>query len=102
METFTNKKLEFFLLKVFVLTHVVVKYFAILHEHLHLQPIHLQLEIKVFDGVIMTAHLDASVITISRRWNLLVEALLDTRMIPSPVLVLRRFVWIALSILVRP
>jgi len=91
VEAFAIEQLEFLLLKVLHLTGVVRENLITITEQVHLKIIHLKLEIKVLDCVLVAAHLDACIIHISRCFDLLVEGLLDTRMLPGPCLV-HRFV----------
>jgi hypothetical protein len=84
MKPFANKKLELLLLQVFVFIHAIRCYLITIFDHVNLQLVHFKLQFKIFDGMEMTIHLDASIFKIRRCWNLLVEARLDTRMKPIP------------------
>ena len=90
--TLAIEQLQFLLLQVICLVGVVRDNLITILQHVHLEIIHLDLEIKVLDCLLVTDHLDACIFEISRCFDLLVEALLDTRMLPTPLIVVHRFV----------
>jgi len=85
------QKLELFLLKVFYFGLVVRHDLIAIMQEVGLKIIHLDLQVKVFDCLLVPDHFDASIFEISWRFDLLVEALLDTRMLPGPLIVCHRF-----------
>jgi len=86
------QKLEFLLLKIFYLAFVVRHDLITIMEHAGFKIIHLDLQVEVLDCLLVPNHFDASILEISRSFDLLVEALLDTRMLPSPLIAFHRFV----------
>jgi hypothetical protein len=85
------QKLELFLLKVFYLGLVVRHNLVTIVQEVGLEVIHLDLQVKVLDCLLVPDHLDTSILEIKRSLDLLVEALLDTRMLPGPLIVCHRF-----------
>ena len=95
---FAIQKLELLLLEIIHLAFVVRHDLITVMEHVHLQVVHLDLQIKVLDRLLVANHFDTSILEISRCLDLQVEALLDTRMLPGPLTVFHRFVLIGCCI----
>ena len=93
VEALTYQQLEFLLFKLLKLADVIRQHFLTILDHVKFKIVHLQLEIKIFYCMLMTVHLDASVICISRCFNLQVEGVLDTRMLPVPLEVRHISAW---------